>query len=100
MALGTPAVSSDLAGFGRYVSETMPDHEQWGVSVLRRRGRSFEDSAGELADLLYRYCTLSRRERVEMRNEVERRSWAFDWSGLGTAYHDAHDRAHAALARG
>jgi glycogen(starch) synthase len=100
MALGTPAVSSDLAGFGRYVSETMPDHEQWGVSVLRRRDRSFEESASELADLLYRYCALSRRDRVEMRNEVERRSWAFDWSGLGTAYHDAHDRALAALARG
>jgi hypothetical protein len=31
---------------------------------------------------------------------VERRSWAFDWSHLGLAYHDAHDlalqRAHDA----
>jgi glycogen synthase len=100
MALGTPAISSDLAGFGRYVSETMPDHEQWGVAVLRRRGRSFDEAARELADRLFEYCALSRRERVAMRNEVERRSWAFDWSRLGTAYHDAHDMALEAISRG
>jgi glycogen(starch) synthase len=99
MALGTPAISSDLAGFGRYVSEAMPDHEQWGVSVLPRRGRSFQEATSDLAERLYRYCLLSRRDRVAMRNEVERRSWEFDWSGLGVAYHDAHDLALAALSR-
>ncbi|HEX7479159.1 MAG TPA: glycosyltransferase [Polyangiales bacterium] len=93
MALGTPAVSSDLAGFGRYVMDTMPDHESWGLSVLKRRGRSYYDATRELADRLFEYCTLSRRERVELRNEVERRSWEFDWSRLGHAYHRAHDLA-------
>jgi glycogen synthase len=99
MALGTPAISSDLAGFGRYVSETMPDHERLGVSVLPRRGRSFEAAADDLAERLYQYCLLSRRDRVAMRNEVERRSWEFDWSDLGSAYHDAHDLALETLAR-
>jgi glycogen(starch) synthase len=93
MALGTPAVSSDLAGFGRYVAETLPDHDQWGLSILPRRGRSFDDAASELADRLFAYCTLSRRDRVALRNEVERRSWEFDWSRLGSAYHRAHDMA-------
>jgi glycogen(starch) synthase len=93
MALGTPAVSSDLAGFGRYVEETLPDHDRWGIWVLPRRGRSFESAADELARRAFEFCTLSRRERVSLRNEVEKRSWEFDWSRLGPAYHDAHDLA-------
>jgi glycogen(starch) synthase len=93
MALGTPAVSSDLAGFGRYVEETLPDHDRWGVWVLARRGSSFDASADELARCAFEFCMLSRRERVSLRNEVEKRSWEFDWSRLGPAYHRAHDLA-------
>jgi glycogen(starch) synthase len=93
MALGTPAISSDLAGFGRYVEDTLPDHDQWGVWVLQRRGKSFEEAADDLAHRVFEYCTLSRRHRVALRNEVEKRSWDFDWSRLGIAYHRAHDLA-------
>ena len=93
MALGTPAISSDLAGFGRYVEEMLPDHDQWGVSVLERRGRDFHEAAEDLARRVYEYCTLTRRHRVALRNEVEKRSWDFDWSRLGIAYHRAHDLA-------
>ena len=38
---------------------------------------------------------MSRRERVNLRNEVEKHSWDFDWSRLGHAYHAAHDLALA-----
>jgi glycogen(starch) synthase len=93
MALGTPAVSSDLAGFGRFVKETMPDHDRSGVYVLDRRGRNFDEAAKDLTARLFEYCMLSRRARVALRNEVERRSWEFDWSRLGAAYHRAHDLA-------
>jgi glycogen(starch) synthase len=93
MALGTPAISSDLAGFGRYVEEVLPDHDQWGVWVLSRRGRTFDEAADDLARRVFDYCTLTRRDRVALRNEVEKRSWDFDWSRLGIAYHRAHDLA-------
>jgi glycogen(starch) synthase len=93
MAVGTPAVSSDLAGFGRYVQETLPEHEAHGVSVLPRRGRAFGEAAADLASRMLRFTTMSRRERVALRNEVEKRSWDFDWSRLGAHYHKAHDLA-------
>jgi glycogen(starch) synthase len=93
MALGTPALSSDLAGFGRYVMENLPDHENWGLSVLGRRGRSFSEAASDLAGRLFQFCTLSRRDRIELRNSVERRSWEFDWAKVGGAYQVAHERA-------
>jgi len=101
VAMGVPAISSDLAGFGRYVQETMPDHDSWGMKILRRRGRSYNESAAELCSHLLEFCKLDRRRRIRLRNEVERRSWEFDWTMLGRAYDWAHDLAmvKAAVAR-
>jgi glycogen(starch) synthase len=100
IAMGVPAITSDLAGFGRYVAEAMPDHDRWGLTVLKRRGRTFDQAAGDLAAHLLEFCEMDRRGRIAVRNEVERRSWDFDWSRLGQAYHWAHDLAMARAAAG
>jgi glycogen synthase len=93
LALGVPAMTSDLAGFGRHVAENLLGHEELGLTVLRRRGRTFYDAAGELADQMLHFCQLHRRDRIALRNAAERLSWEFDWSRLGEAYHRAHDMA-------
>lgn len=111
MAMGVPSITSDLAGFGRYVEETLPDlarpagsaamHDDpaapasisSGLCVLKRRGRTFHEAAGDLADHLTAFCTMDRRQRIQLRNEVERRSWEFDWHELAKAYDWAHDLA-------
>lgn len=93
VALGVPAISSDLAGFGRYVAEHLTDHEEWGMGVLKRRGRSYEESAADLARRMLAYCRLERRGRIGLRNSVESRAEDFDWSRLGVHYDRAHDMA-------
>jgi glycogen(starch) synthase len=98
LAMGIPALTSDLAGFGRYVQETFPDHDKWGMQVMKRRGRWFHDAAADLTRRLVEFVRLERRDRIAMRNEVDRHSWDFDWSRLGRAYHTAHDLAQARLA--
>lgn len=94
-AVGIPAVSSDLAGFGRYVQEQYPDPDRLGLPVLRRRGRTVSDASIDLAKYLFDFCKAERRDRIAVRNEVDRVSWDFDWSRLGKAYHTAHDLALA-----
>jgi glycogen synthase len=94
-AVGVPSVTSDLAGFGRYVLDNYSDPEKFGMMVLRRRGRAYHDSAGDLARYLLDFCRLERRDRIALRNEVDKRSFDFDWSRLGRAYHAAHDLAIA-----
>lgn len=94
-AMGVPSVTSDLAGFGRYVMDNMQNPEGSGLKVVRRRGRSFHDSAADLSAYLFDFCKMERRERIVLRNEVDKRSWDFDWSKLGRAYHAAHDLAIA-----
>jgi glycogen(starch) synthase len=92
IAMGVPAITSDLAGFGRYAAEAFPDHDDWGLHVLARRDRSFDEAAADLTRILVEFCRLERRERIGLRNEVESHSRHFGWTRLGRAYHEAHDR--------
>ena len=91
VAMGVPSITSDLAGFGRYVQERLPDHDRWGLNVLKRRGRSMPDSAADLSRWLLAYCRLDRRGRIDLRNSVERHARDFGWDRLVTHYHKAHD---------
>lgn len=90
IALGVPAITSDLSGFGSYLRQLLPDHAEKGMYVIRRYQRGFEQSVQQLADRLYLYCRLSRRQRIALRNSVEGFSDHFDWSNLGKCYHEAH----------
>ncbi|MEX0774518.1 MAG: glycosyltransferase [Phycisphaeraceae bacterium] len=93
IALGVPAITSDLSGFGSYIMQLLPDHEEKGLYVLRRKNVTYWQSADELADRMFRYCQLSRRERITLRNSVESFSEHFDWHNLGKRYDEAHDLA-------
>jgi glycogen(starch) synthase len=98
VALGLPAITSDLSGFGTYVMKHMPDHEGRGVMVVKRRQGSFDQSANELTDMMFNFLSLDRRGRIALRNRVESSSEHFDWSNLGRYYTEAHEKALAARA--
>lgn len=93
IALGVPAVTSDLSGFGSYLKQLMPDHASKGIYVVPRRNSDFHRSAEELTDRLFRFVSLGRRDRVVLRNSVESFSEHFDWHNLGRRYHETHDLA-------
>ncbi|RTQ47885.1 glycosyltransferase [Hymenobacter gummosus] len=93
VARGVPAVTSDLSGFGDYVQQHVPDHEQKGIFVVRRKERSFDEAAEELTDMLWRFVMLNRRERIAQRNQVESASGQFDWHQLRQYYDRAYELA-------
>lgn len=93
IALGVPAITSDLSGFGSYLQQVMPDHREKGIYIVPRRFQDFHQSADELTDRMFRFCQLSRRERIGQRNTVEAFSEHFDWHNLGRRYHESHEMA-------
>jgi glycogen(starch) synthase len=93
IALGVPAVTSDLSGFGSYLNQLMPDHPEKGIYIVPRRHTDFNRAADELADRMFRVTEMNRRERIEVRNHVEAFSEHFDWHNLGRRYHEAHQLA-------
>ncbi|MGD8452750.1 MAG: glycosyltransferase [Phycisphaerae bacterium] len=94
---GVPAITSDLSGFGAYVMENFPGHDERGLYVARRRGVSFAATVEQVTAWLYNLTRMSRRERIALRNQVESHAEHFDWNNLGRYY--AAARRLAFLAR-
>ncbi|HEX8522600.1 MAG TPA: glycosyltransferase [Tepidisphaeraceae bacterium] len=93
IALGVPAVTTDLSGFGAYVQRQIPEAAEQGVLVLNRRYAGFDQAADQLTEYLFQFVRLNRRQRIELRNKTERLSEMFDWSVLVKHYHEAHNMA-------
>ncbi len=93
VAMGLPAVTTDLSGFGAYVQRHLPDSRNQGILVLNRRTTGFEQYTDDLVDYLMQFARLNRRERVELRNRVERLGETFDWGVLIRNYQEAHELA-------
>lgn len=93
VAMGIPAITTDLTGFGGFVEKNVPEPAQNGIYVINRTSKSTGESIDDLTNHLYQFCMHSRRERIELRNRVERLVNMFDWSVLATHYHRSHDLA-------
>ncbi|MDA0874724.1 MAG: glycosyltransferase [Bacteroidetes bacterium] len=90
LAIGIPAISSDLAGFGAYAAEYRRLHQRAGLYVVNRRGKPREESVAQLADMMFQFSQQDRRQRIAQRNRAENFAQHFDWSQLIHHYHDAH----------
>lgn len=93
VALGLPAITTDLSGFGAYVERHLPNHEERGILVLDRRSKGFDQTVEDMANYLMYFVQLNRRQRIELRNKVERLGELFDWSNLVKHYDEAHAMA-------
>lgn len=92
-ALGIPAITSDLSGFGSYLKQVEEEHEKKGLFVVNRRGVPWGQSAEQLSDIMFNFAQSNRRQRVTLRNNIESFSVHFDWENLARYYHEAHSLA-------
>jgi glycogen(starch) synthase len=91
--LGIPSVCSDLSGFGAFIEEHLPDHDERGLFVVDRRQLGDGGAIDQLSQLMYDFSLLDRRDRIALRNRTERTSDLLDWSSLGRYYTQARELA-------
>ncbi len=91
LASGIPSITSEVAGFGDYVVNTIPDHDEKGLYIINRKGRNFFDIAEDLANIMFKFVQMSRRDRIALRYRCEEASLHFDWSNLGKYYDKAYN---------
>lgn len=93
IASGVPTVTSDLAGFGDYVIKNMENPQEKGIYVVNRRGKSYHEAADQMANQLFDFVRMNRRQRIDQRNKTERASAGFDWTELTKYYDMAYQQA-------
>jgi len=93
LASGLPSITSDMSGFGHYVLNNIPDRDNKGLYIIERKDRDFYQVAEDLANRLFEFVQLSRRNRISLRYRCEEASLHFDWSNLGKYYDEAYRMA-------
>jgi glycosyltransferase involved in cell wall biosynthesis len=88
--LGVPSITTDLTGFGRYVSKT---EIASGVTVLSAFKRQHEEVVAQLAEQLISFSTMERTERVTRGFAAKNFAEHCDWKIFIKHYVTAHNMA-------
>lgn len=81
--MGIPSVTTNLSGFGCFMQEHIADPKSYGIYIVDRRFIGLESSIQQLAQFMYDFSKMNRRQRIIMRNRTERLSDLLDWKNLG-----------------
>ncbi|XP_033751719.1 glycogen [starch] synthase-like [Pecten maximus] len=94
--MGIPSITTNLSGFGCFMHDHIVDPKSYGIYIVDRQKKGLEESIQELAQYMFDFTCLSRRQRVIQRNRTERLSELLDWKNLGVYYRKAR---HIAVTR-
>jgi glycogen(starch) synthase len=90
-ALGVPSITSDLAGFGRFI---MHEGEQRkGIWTVQRYRKSDEDVITQLVEIMYYYAMLPKQERIETKIAARALAETCSWSTFIENYIKAQNMA-------
>jgi len=67
---GTPTISSDTSGFGKFLQQKMPQHEEVDLKVIRRRYQTEEDAIRQLTETLYNFTETFKKEKFVPRTSL------------------------------
>ncbi|XP_033221798.1 glycogen [starch] synthase isoform X2 [Belonocnema kinseyi] len=91
--MGIPSITTNLSGFGCFMQEHIADPMSYGIYIVDRRYIGLENSVQQLAQYMYDFARLNRRQRIIQRNRTERLSDLLDWRSLGVYYRQARIKA-------
>ncbi|NQU78473.1 glycosyltransferase [Candidatus Woesearchaeota archaeon] len=91
-AFGVPSITSDMAGFGKYLMK-QENKDTKGIFVLKRMDKSDDTVIDDLYNVLFYYMMLPKSKRIENKLEARRLATLAGWDVLITNYIDAHNKA-------
>lgn len=89
-ALGVSSVTTDLAGFGRFISKETQKNKP-GIFVLKRLNRTDDDIIDDLGNFIYKFVQFSKQDRVLNKIEAKRLAGLADWGNLIENYIEAQN---------
>lgn len=92
-ALGVSSITTDLAGFGRYLCNECRQGKYPGIFVLPRLNKSREEIISSLTEMMSQFAHYSLKERVENKITAKQLASTADWSKFISRYIEAHNRS-------
>ncbi|MBR9691998.1 hypothetical protein GOV06_04370 [Candidatus Woesearchaeota archaeon] len=91
-ALGVSSVTTDLAGFGKYILKKKQKRHP-GIFVLRRMDKTDDEIVENLARFMHRFAKFTKQGRVKNKIEAKKLAERADWKKLVSNYILAHNKA-------
>jgi glycogen(starch) synthase len=91
-ALGVSSVTTDLAGFGKYIQKKKQKRHP-GIFVLRRMDRTDDEIVDDLTRFMHKFTRYTRQGRVKNKIEAKKLAEKADWKRLSVNYIIAHNSA-------
>lgn len=91
--MGIPSITTNLSGFGCFMQQHIQDPQSYGIYIIDRHFKSIEESVQQLAQYMFDFSHLTRKQRIIQRNRTERLSDLLDWKNLGIYYYKARNLA-------
>lgn len=94
-ASGALTLTSDLAGFGEFISERVKngDVDGKGIYVLNMRDRAYNDICSDLSEIIYEVVNFSQQEIIDHKHNAKNDISIVDWTKLSGRYIEAHNEA-------
>ena len=92
-ANGALALTTDLAGFGRFLEKNTGSEDRKGIRVLDRHKVDREQAVEKLALAVEDFATYNKTEITERKHNARKLAQMTSWENLGENYRDAHDMA-------
>lgn len=89
-ANGALSVTTDMAGFGKFLVENTDSSDRKGIRVLERRNVDDDKAAGNLADMIEDIVSYSKTEITERKHNARKLAQLTSWDRLGENYLQAH----------
>jgi len=92
-ANGALSITTDMAGFGKFLQEKTDEDERKGIKVLERENQSDEAAAEDLAEMVEDFITYPKTEITERKHNARKLAQLTSWDKLGQNYAEAHEKA-------
>jgi len=92
-ANGALSVTTDMAGFGKFLLENTEEENRKGIKILERENKTEEEAAEQLSDVLEEFLSYSKTEITERKHNARRLAQLTSWEKLSKNYLEAHKMA-------
>ncbi|RLJ06632.1 MAG: hypothetical protein DRP13_02380 [Candidatus Aenigmatarchaeota archaeon] len=89
-ALGLQTITTDLAGFGKFIQSKIKRNE-CSIMVLKREGKKYNESVKSLENMLFKIYKMNKKQRISNKIQAKRLSELADWDFLIENYVKAYE---------
>jgi glycogen synthase len=86
---GTPLITSNTSGFGRFVETNLPKYQQHELEIIDRKGQSFEEAVTQLTYVLHKFIETVTKDQFVARTSLPKKFLdSLCWTELQRVNHD------------